>query len=784
MRRRRLRKHRLMQKAPVQASVAPSESETAVASPEAEAHELIQMQRRYGNRHTQAYIASLPPGGPRAAVVQRENGDDAAAQEKRKYQSAMYGVNWMLWNGASSARVPKQVPAEYHDAVKALNVALVNHQSGAIEDVPEARAAVHKRYAELELYGLYLLALHEDELVLREQIQRQNKAVNAWRVAYPAIQQLFAGAQAAGVSPDAVASAGATASPRTKISNLHSSIIEKLPALVVKSGELPEELEVVESYFKVKEIVPKLETYLETSKTYLARAEDALKAHKAALAGDGFEPGPLEAKAATAIATLKTLTSSPKAFSDAIKKYKADNKIAGAVGVTVVIKDLLSDVALPITKYGVGVTENVIKARQIANRAKPMLERADDMISTTARFTKLKAGLQAFEEGLGTVAAVVDVVGGIVELSEGINDNSLDAMAGGTLGITSGMVTLIGGASLGTITAPFIAWTKLLVHVVGEVVKAFGAMHIADMKSDLQDVVLRAQSAGESANQFLIAAAQRDAMAANSSDNVVDQDLLQEYEATAVLKAASTIRSTHRFVEQMLTGKLGGYANIRQSFDQGVGGAGEGMRVLEKLDGLAGQAEDLQGKSNAADDLIQLGHGMGALMPGIFAGVKYVSETVQGFDADNQGPVRFLSPEQSTDSLELKATWKEGDEQPNVWWNMSDFSVKSPIYHKGYHQAVYDRHKGKNLAAIAGIPVNIKVSVIGSSMMLHFSEGSYSNATFPEADGVAYAAMAYRKIMGTQGNSDNKTAANDLGNYLGNFLLNVPLPQEAKLNKG
>lgn len=748
--RQRLRRREHPKTAQRRASVAPPQQQQAEPQP----HEVIAMQRAYGNRRTQALLQRATDG------------------DKAELQQALYGLDMMLHYGPTKATVLKSVPSQYREAIQGVNVANTNRQ-GFAEDQAEALQALQERYAEWGLLGELLLGMYSDELVLRERIARQTKAVKYWRVAYPAIQALLSDCDAAGIS---------THNTRLKVDDLHHKIIDKLPELVTaQQGTLPEGVELVETYQTAKQTAAELEDWYTKSKDALGNGLKAYKARDIQLKLEGEDPLVWEGKAIKALKVLKAATDSPQAWSDAIKDIQEGKTVKGGVGVAAAAKDLLGDVVLPVANFGVSVTERLQEAKY-ASMGGDALEMVDDFAASAQRLNKLKSGLASLEKGLGTFGAVVDVVGGVMALSEGINTNSYEGIVGGSLSLTQGVIgaaDLALGTSVGTVAAPFFVAAQIMAHIVGETVKMYGALHVADMKDALQDMVLRAKFAGESTNAFMMAAGQRDALDASGSTNPVDRDLRDSYEKLASNKAASMAHSVHRFVSSFYEGTLGNYDVIVQSFDQGVGGTGEGRRVLDQLAAFADTAKDVSGKANGTEALINLGGQLSGMLPRILTGVQYVVQTVQGVEADIQ-TVDFFSPDQQHDSLELSAEWEyaEGGEM-KLYWHPADFSVQSPVNDKPYQQKVYDRHKGQRLDSIKGIPINIRVKVINGTAVLRVRDGELQQVVFEQADDIAYAAMGYRKLTGAGAGLDNPTAADAMAKQIAAHLLKTPLPTSA-----
>lgn len=741
--RQRLRRRERPQATTQRASTAPLQHQETP-----QPHQLVMMQRTYGNRHTRAYLQRT------------------TEKEKAALQQALYGLEMMLYYDTTKATVLQSVPADYREAIQAVNVATTHHQGYPHDDIPEAEQAVQDRYMPLGLKGLLLVGLHKDELVLRERVERQNKAVRAWRVAYPAVQDLLNDCQAAGIS---------VAHVRPKISALHKKIIDKLPELSTQLTGLPEEVELIEVYFKAKSTANELDTWLKKSSAALKTATDTYKLREADLELSGDDPKVWEGKAVTALKALKTATATPEAWANAVKDYQEGKKIKGGVGMVAAAKDFLSDTALPVVKYGVGVSETIITARQW----KSATAGSKEVLATTASFAKLKGGLDKFEKGLGTFGAVVDVVSGIVELSDGLNENSYESIVGGSLSLAEGGVTLLLGTGAGAIAAPFFLWAKALGHVVGETVKMYNAFHIHDMKQSLSQVITHAQLAADATNAFMIAAHEHDALADAGSTNPVDSALRESYQKMAIAKAESMIRNTERFVSALFAGKLGQYDVMIQSFDQGAGGTDAGRQIMDKLAALADTAQSLRGKPNATESLIDMGHELSELMPKVLAGVQYVAQTVRGIDTDNQS-IAFFSPDQHHDSLELVAEWSAGasKNELTLHWVISDFAVKSPIRDKGYHQNVYNRHKGKRIDSIGGIPINIHVKVLNGTMILHIRDGSVERVTFADHNDIPYTAMGYRQLVGGKAAAvlDNRAAADLMAQKIGTYLKQAALP--------
>ena len=781
-----------------QARVTPFQQQSKSPEP----HQILQMQRLYGNRHT-------------LARIQREK------DPKTDLQNGLYGLETMLYWGGTHA-VLKVVPNKYRAGLVAMRKAMQKDQSDEKPSTSSAQKAVMNRYNEYGPMGMGIVMLFGEELVRRERLERHQQAIAAWRVAYPALQDMLRDCAAIGVSPTGTNS---ISSLQAQLRTMNTDLTQTMVNLSIEIGtELPDYVEVAETFFKAKAVTKKLESWMTKSSGYLAKANDLAKfrkvgtedmtlpkgmmegrqagslppapdtggaaATKGADGGDwletqqGSDPLKYEAAALTALTALKTATATPKAWSEALEKYRKGKKLEGSVGLAVVAKDVLSDIAVPVVKYGVAATERLIVARKWSNTVADI--GMDAVLEGTNELAKMKAGLAAFEKGLSGFAGGIDLINGIIELSSGLGDNSYDSIVSGSISIaegTLGLVDVAFGTSFGTLAAPFLVAARLMAHIVGETVKMYGALHVHDMKAALLDVSLRAKNAAEDTNAFMAAAHLHDSMADQGEMDAVQQELLNQYEKKATDKAASMARSTQRFVSSLLTGKLGEHEVMQQAFDQGVGGSGEGQRVLDALTTMADDTKELSDNpgDSSTEKLISMGNRLSEMMPGILSGLKHIGQAVRGIDQDIK-TVDFFSPDQQHDSLVLVAEVSAG---PKFWWLTDKFKVKSPINDNAYRQSVYGRFAGKKLDELPAIPITLVVHYPHTSATLEIFEGQRQDTqVIKDRNHRQLLFNAWRNIEPQSVYDTPDTAPEHLLEVTWDHFSQTTLPKDATVKKG
>ncbi len=748
MTKRRKRRHHEIEEFDPPVRTLEAEPDAAGATNE---HNVLQMQRQYGNAYVQRKLGSKA---------------DAAANEDRLIQLVIDGVMafeeladyWPVVGGETEPDVPGGTPDGLRPAMFNLLKAKIFRFGIGLPDVQEV---VQQRLAPEGVIGFGKLVLFGPKYEKQTQLDRQLTAKTSWQMARPIFSALISRYE--GLNG---ANADYAARLRQMMTKMDYEVTTLIPRLTMELEAMmtPEEsrrmkavaeakqamsvmgkiIDGVKTFDQAKDLKGKMDKFMGDGGGPMGESiespeptpsainqkkfndDDVIEFSEGASVGGGggkskFEQG---VAAYDALKTMVELYNSPDGIAESIGKIaKAESSGMGLLEIQKSTFDIANALTSQVKSAGKLLIEGAAEMYDLRYKllAKMYPNDIGRLASGTSLIQRANSLRQFAEklEGLEKFTGVLELLTGAMSLVQGVEGNDFEAIAGGAIGLTEGAVSML-APTMAVPLMPWMASAKAMVHVVAQTSRMLQNIQNAQMKKSLQGMEEELNVAALNAHLYEMAMTEW-FMRYNSPDPV-EKALGEQYADKAQEKAAIIQKALWEAFSRVTQGTISKFPILADTFDMAFGGHDLVMDTWRQLQNK---------KIDSSGDLLTHAEFLGEVVMKLSNAMSDLEITMKALEDDVAGKVGVTGSDRNALTFKNKILLAAGGW--TIEQSSDDIEFDGPIDNQEYKDWLAAKLHGKSLGEIHGMVLNIEAEVLGETISMAGSDGDlFSSSTMSD----------------------------------------------------